>query len=186
MESLPTDCSLSPDVPQCHTVLAYLERDGHVLMMRRDRKPNDLNAGYWIGVGGKLEQGESALEALHREVNEELGVTLTQWQYRALIEFYHGTPCRYYERIYLFTSDKWDGEPSLDCPEGTLAWVPKEQVPRLHLWQGDRLFLKELAAGRPFFRLQLYYDEHDWLYHAMLDGVPCTLPSESSGEPSLD
>lgn len=133
-EPLPTYSALSPDVPQCHTVLAYLECDGHLLMMHRDRKPNDLNAGYWIGVGGKLESGEDAPAALHREVREELGVTLTRWQYR------------------------------------------KEQVTQLRLWQGDRLFLKELDDGRPFFRLQLYYDAADALYHAVLDGEPCALP----------
>ena len=50
------------------TVLCYLEKQGQYLMLYRNKKQNDINAGKWIGVGGKIEPGETPEEALLREV----------------------------------------------------------------------------------------------------------------------
>ena len=41
------------------TTLCHIERDGKWLMLHRTKKKNDLNGGKWIGVGGKLEPGET-------------------------------------------------------------------------------------------------------------------------------
>ena len=53
--------------------LCYIERNGQYLMMLRNKKQNDPNEGKWIGVGGKLEEGEIPLEAAKRELLEETG-----------------------------------------------------------------------------------------------------------------
>ena len=39
------------------STLCYLERDGRYLMLLRNKKPNDMNEGKWVGVGGKFEEG---------------------------------------------------------------------------------------------------------------------------------
>ncbi|MFN2538531.1 MAG: (deoxy)nucleoside triphosphate pyrophosphohydrolase [Mycobacteriales bacterium] len=52
---------------------AALLKDGRVLASRRTGPPH--LAGYWEFPGGKVEEGESDLEALRRELAEELGVT---------------------------------------------------------------------------------------------------------------
>ena len=49
-----------------NTTLCYLERDGKVLMLFRNRKKNDVNKGKWIGIGGKFEEGESPEECAAR------------------------------------------------------------------------------------------------------------------------
>ena len=59
--------------------------------------------------------------------------------------------------MYLYTADKWTGSLT-DCDEGELAWVEKEKVTSLPLWEGDRKFLRLLAQDAPFFRLKLRYD----------------------------
>ena len=51
-----------------NTTLCYLEQDGGWLMLHRVKKQQDENAGKWIGVGGKFEEGESPDECLCREV----------------------------------------------------------------------------------------------------------------------
>jgi 8-oxo-dGTP diphosphatase len=50
---------------------AAIVRDGRVLAARRTRPPQA--AGRWEFPGGKVEPGESAEEALVREIHEELG-----------------------------------------------------------------------------------------------------------------
>ena len=61
-----------------------------------------------------------------------------------------------------------------DCDEGTLEWVPKPEVENLPIWQGDKIFLRLLAEGAPFFHLELTY-HGDTLVQAVLDGkaLPC-------------
>jgi len=58
------------------TVLVYIENNHSYLMLHRTKKKDDLNGGFWIGVGGHIEDGETPDEALVREVKEETGLTL--------------------------------------------------------------------------------------------------------------
>ena len=67
-----------------NSTLCYIERDGKLLLLYRNKKENDLNEGKWIGVGGKFEPGETAEECLLREVYEETGLKLTKW-YRSTV-----------------------------------------------------------------------------------------------------
>ena len=41
------------------TTLCYLEKDEKYLMLHRTKKKNDINKGKWLGIGGKLETGET-------------------------------------------------------------------------------------------------------------------------------
>ena len=51
---------------------AVIERDARFLVTRRPQ--GVLLEGYWEFPGGKVEPGESAEEALARELDEELGI----------------------------------------------------------------------------------------------------------------
>ena len=39
--------------------LCYVKQDGRTLMVHRNKKPDDMHAGKWNGLGGKFEPGES-------------------------------------------------------------------------------------------------------------------------------
>ena len=51
-----------------------LQNDGHFLLTSRPE--GKVYAGYWEFPGGKLETGESVEQALRRELQEELGITI--------------------------------------------------------------------------------------------------------------
>ena len=55
------------------STLCYIEDETSYLMMLRNKKKNDVNAGKWIGPGGKFENGESPEECVIRETFEETG-----------------------------------------------------------------------------------------------------------------
>lgn len=151
-----------------NTTLCYIEKDGRCLMLHRVKKAQDENAGKWIGVGGKCEEGESPEDCLLREVREETGLTLTSWQYRGLVTFVSDVwPTEY---MHLFTASDFTGTLT-DCSEGELAWVPLAQCAALPTWQGDRIFLRLLEQQRPFFSLKLVY-RGEALTAAVLDGRP--------------
>ena len=147
------------------TTLCYIEADGCWLMLHRVKKKKDLNQGKWIGVGGHFLEGESPGECLVREVREETGLTLTSWQFRGIVTFVSEAECEY---MHLFTADGFEGElpgPSdscgggeIECGEGILKWIPREEVQALNLWEGDRIFLKLLLDDCGFFSLKLRYE----------------------------
>ena len=163
------------------TTLCYLERDGAYLMLHRVRKKVDPNKGKWIGVGGGLEPDETPEECAVREVREETGYTMLSWRCRGLVTFV--SDLWETEYMHLFTCDRFTGEEH-PCDEGELAWVPKEKVPELPSWEGDRTFLRLFQLDRPYFSLKLVY-QGDALREAALDGVPLSLAdyAGNGGEP---
>lgn len=151
-----------------NTTLCYIEKDGACLMLHRTKKQQDANAGKWIGVGGKCEEGESPEDCLLREVAEETGLTLTAWRCRGLVTFVSDRwPTEY---MHLFTASDFTGT-LRDCSEGDLAWVPLAQRATLPTWAGDAIFLRLLQQQRPYFSLKLVY-QGERLVSAVLDGRP--------------
>ena len=71
--------------------------------------------------------------------------------------------------MHLFTADGFEGEP-IACDEGELEWVDIDKIESLHIWEGDKIFLRLLAEKAPFFSLKLVYDGHDGLISAVLNG----------------
>lgn len=154
------------------STLCYIEQDGKYLMLHRTVKKNDVNKDKWIGVGGHFEADESPEECLLREVWEETGYTLTSYRYRGIVTFISGTGVTEY--MSLFTADGFTGEP-IPCNEGELEWVDKEEVLRLNIWEGDKIFFRLLDETEAFFSLKLVYDGKDTLVSAALDGRPMEL-----------
>ena len=148
------------------TTLCYLERGDEYLMLHRIKKKNDENHDKWIGVGGKFEVGESPEDCMHREIFEETGLTVTDYRYRGIVTFV--SDIYETEYMHLFTVTDWTGE-ARECDEGELAWIKKQKLFDLTLWQGDRIFLKLLQEDAPFFSLKLTY-QGDELQEAVLNG----------------
>ncbi len=149
-----------------NTSLCYIEQGGRYLMLHRTKKKQDPNAGKWIGVGGKFEDGESPEECARREVEEETGLSLSSLSLRGIVTFVSDV-CQT-EYMFLFTADQFTGE-LRTCDEGELAWIEKEKVLSLPLWEGDRVFLRLICEESPFFSLKLSY-HGDELISAVLDG----------------
>ncbi len=93
-----------------------LKANGDVLLAcRPEGKPF---AGYWEFPGGKVEQGESVLDALKREFEEEVGVQILSADAWCGVE--HVYP-HAHVRLHFFISRAWKGEPQ--AREGQeLAW----------------------------------------------------------------
>lgn len=138
------------------TTLCYLEQEDCYLMMHRIKKKDDINEGKWIGLGGKFIGNESPEECLLREIKEEINVELLEYVLRGVITFINQN--NYTETMYLYNATKFLGNIDLNCSEGELAWVRKDSLMNLPLWEGDKYFLEKLIKGEPFFTMKLCYN----------------------------
>lgn len=138
-----------------YCTLCYIEKDDHYLMLYRNKKENDPNEGKWIGVGGKLEDGETPDKCVVREAKEETGLTLTDYTYHGVVHFKSDKWMD--EEMYLYTATGFEGEVDFNCPEGELKWIPKREVMKLSLWEGDKIFLNLLLEGKTDIDLTLSY-----------------------------
>ncbi|MBD5391070.1 8-oxo-dGTP diphosphatase [bacterium] len=142
-----------------NTTLCYIEHDGKYLMLYRNKKKKDINQGKWIGVGGHQEENESIEECLLREVYEETGLKLLSYQLCGKLHFYIDD---LYEICYLYTSSCFEGD-LIDCDEGRLEWISKDQILQLNLWEGDPLFLKKLLNQDEYFEMELIYKQDQFI-----------------------
>jgi 8-oxo-dGTP diphosphatase len=69
----------SPNVQQYVCGFLFSRDRGRVLLIRK-RRPA-WQSGKLNGVGGKIEPGETALDAMRREFREEADIDLAEWQH---------------------------------------------------------------------------------------------------------
>ena len=93
-----------------------IQPDGRFLLT--SRPPGKVYEGYWEFPGGKLEPGESVEQALRRELQEELGITIGavhSWK-AELVDYPHALVRLNFCKVF-----EWTGE--LQMHEGQLsAW----------------------------------------------------------------
>ena len=124
------------------TTICYIRNaKDQYLLLHRIKKKEDINAGKWIGVGGKIEKDETPDQCVRREVFEETGLRPKNFYCHGVIKFISD---RYDdEDMYLYSA--WDVEEDLiECNEGELKWVDRDKVLEYPTWEGDLYFLKPL------------------------------------------
>lgn len=148
--------------------------DSQTLMLHRNKKHDDINEGKWVGLGGKFETGESPEQCLVREVREEAGVTLNDYQLRGMVTFLSNDMSDEALHIFIFTASSFTGEIDFgNCKEGTLQWVDSGSILDLNLWEGDRLFwnwMTDSKTSDKLFSARFVYDgerliEHDVTFY---------------------
>ena len=67
--------------------IIFVNRKNEVLLFLRDGKPGLPYANMWDVLGGHVEKGETPKECIIREMKEEIGLELTDFQLLCEIEF---------------------------------------------------------------------------------------------------
>jgi 8-oxo-dGTP pyrophosphatase MutT (NUDIX family) len=136
----------APNVPRRAGVIALLERDGAVLVQRR------ADDGAWDFVGGALEEHETVLDGLHREVREETGLRIAEAELFAvlsdptrIIEYPDGTVCRLLSIVFHARAEA--GEPRASTASLELRFVARDQLAGLDVWPSVRPIRDAFLAG---------------------------------------
>jgi 8-oxo-dGTP diphosphatase len=109
-------------LPPIVVAAAIIQQEDMILLARR--KPGSPLGGLWEFPGGKKELGEALEDCLRREVQEELGVEISDPQpFHALR---HQYPDKEVE-LYFYTCSIIQGVPqALECAE--IVWVHKHEL----------------------------------------------------------
>ena len=111
-------------------VHVLLVRDAHVLLTRR-RDTNPMFDGLWHLPSGKLDAGESVLDAAVREAEEEVGVLVEPGDLRH-VHTLHINGSGPEPRLGLFfEARRWSGEPVNREPEkcSGVRWFRLDDLP---------------------------------------------------------
>ncbi|MEZ5387100.1 MAG: (deoxy)nucleoside triphosphate pyrophosphohydrolase [Prosthecobacter sp.] len=132
---------MDPALP-VFVVCAILFREGRILLAQRP--PGKKLAGMWEFAGGKIEPGESAENALHRELQEELGCEVSIL--RELAPVTHDYPwCRVVMTPFICELAPGSAEPH-PHEHTELAWVKPENLRDYDLAPADLPVVEALNA----------------------------------------
>jgi len=153
------------------TLAVVVHPDGKQILM--GRKLRGFGKGKITGYGGKVEPGETPLQAIRREFQEESSFDLPEeaFSYAGLIDFefpYHpdwGFVCH----VFRVTAVQ-ETPPVSD--ELDPRWVALEDLPATEMWADNAHWLVLAARGECFKARFTYGPDHEHLesYHVSLQG----------------
>jgi mutator protein MutT len=140
-------------IPRERANLCFIIKDGRVLLIRKKR---GLGAGKINAPGGKLELGETALDAAIRETREEVGVTPLDLEERGFLRFQFTDG--YSLSCAVFVARDFEGELT-ETDEATPQWCSIDAVPYHEMWADDFEWLPEVLRGGTFTGSFVFEDE---------------------------
>lgn len=133
---------LQPDTYNEKAVLCFVRTESHILLIEKLR---GLGKGKINGPGGKLEPGESYLDAAIRETMEEVSVTPLNPVLYGRLGFHFSDGYSLYGEVFVAT--QWTGEAS-NSPEAIPFWCPIAEIPYEKMWADDILWLPQVLDGK--------------------------------------
>ncbi len=108
------------------TAAAIIERNGKILLALRNTEPFK---GYWAIPGGHIDFGETAEQAVIREVKEETGLVIKPRFFNYFDEIFEGIN---FHAVVLVFSCGFTGKPKADGKEITdLKWFAHNEIKNL-------------------------------------------------------
>jgi 8-oxo-dGTP diphosphatase len=126
--------------------LCFVLKEGRILMIRKKR---GLGAGKINGPGGRLEPGETAIQAAIRETEEELGVTPLDPSPRGELHFQFTDGEKLALHCTVFMAEGCLGDP-VETDEAIPHWMEPEAIPYQEMWEDDIHWLPGMLAGKSF------------------------------------
>ena len=130
-------------------------------------KKYGFGEGKWNGVGGKIEQGETAEQCAVRETQEEIGITPIEYEKVGILEFdeyIKGERGFLVGHVYRVT--EFTGEPT-ESDEMRPEWFDIDKIPYNQMFPDDQYWLPLLLAGKKFKAFFKYDKDWNMLSHKL-------------------
>lgn len=138
--------------------LCFVLHEKEILMIRKKR---GLGAGKINAPGGRLESGETALEAAIRETQEEVGVTPLNPRHRGNLHFQFTDGLALHCAVFL--AEACVGE-AVETEEAIPHWMKPSEIPYHDMWADDVHWLPGMLEGK-CFNGYFHFDDEVMLSH---------------------
>ena len=145
--------------------LVFLREGSKVLLGMKKR---GFGAGKWNGFGGKVEPGETIVEAAVREVKEECGYDVEQQHLdeTATIDFeFEGDPVLW--EVHVFQTTQFSGEMQ-ETEEMRPRWWQEQEVPFQEMWLDDQHWYPHMFKKEKF-KAYFLFQGHDKILNFNID-----------------
>ncbi len=122
--------------------LVYVQKDDKTLMVHRNKKHNDMHEGFYNGLGGKFENGESPEQCAKRELFEESGLIAKSLKLKGFLSFPNSLGTGHDWYVFVYVVDEFEGELIGSSAEGNLEWIDSDKLLDLPLNEGDYIFMR--------------------------------------------
>ncbi|MCQ2604321.1 MAG: NUDIX domain-containing protein [Spirochaetia bacterium] len=137
--------------PAERAVITYIFKDDKVLLIVKKR---GLGKGKVNAPGGRIEKGETPVQAAVRECREEIGLTPEDPVLVGTLDFAFADG--YSLGGYVFKATSYSGTLA-ETDEADPFWCPVSEMPYDRMWADDRLWLPALLDGK-YFSGQFTFD----------------------------
>lgn len=112
------------------------------------RKKTGLGLGNIVGLGGKIEQGETPLEAIVREIEEESSLIVDPSHVNEVGFIRYDFPHRenWSQDSTVFVVEAFSGTP-IESDEVVPAWYDVTELPLDGMWDDAKYWLPQVLAG---------------------------------------
>lgn len=157
-------------MPALRTCLTLPVRDGAVLLGHKRR---GFGAGKIVGIGGKVEPGESLVQAAVRELSEESGLVADPADADLVAHLDFRFPHRpgWDMTSHVFVVRRWTGQVR-PCEEITPEWFRLDGLPFGQMWDESRVWLPHVVRGERVEARVVYAADNDRVQEVSLRVVP--------------
>ena len=124
--------------------LCIIYKHPHILLGMKKR---GFGAGKWNGFGGHVEKGEEIPAAAKRELFEEAGVEVENFEKAGVLNFYF--PDGKNLEAHVFRANDFIGEPS-ESEEMRPQWFHIDEIPFHEMWSDDKHWMPLFLEGKKF------------------------------------
>jgi 8-oxo-dGTP diphosphatase len=134
-------------------VLCFVRSEGSVLLIEKKR---GFGAGKVNAPGGKVEPGETTLEAAVRETQEEVCVTAHDPRDHGVLRFQFADG--YALEVHVFVAISYSGTLA-ETDEARPFWIPESEIPFDRMWEDDQRWLPAVLQGDRVDASMRFYGE---------------------------
>ena len=132
---------------ELNTTLLLIIKDGKILLPQKKR---GFGEGKFNGVGGKIKENESVVNAMIRETKEEINVTPKNYQQFGFTEFYEFYKDKEIKiNMTTFVATDYEGDIT-ESEEMKPYWFDINNIPFNSMHPDDKFWLPVLLSGKKF------------------------------------